>query len=97
MRLDEIVLRALEKTPELRYQTAAELRTQVETVISDPGAPPRPRAENAPPQMIKVGMTTVTTPERLGTFAGQLFHYRTRSHLMLDDRQLSFSSHAQER
>ena len=91
VRLDEIVLRALQKTPELRYQTAAEFRTQVETVLNDPGAPPRPRAENAPPRMIKVGMTTVTTPERLGTFAGQLFHYRTRSHLMLDDRQLSFS------
>jgi len=91
VRLDEIVLRALQRTPELRYQTAAEFRTQVETVISDPGAPPRPRAANAPPQMIKVGTTTVTTPERLGTFEGQLFHYRTKSHLMLDDRQLSFS------
>jgi len=91
VRLDEIVLRALHKTPELRFQTAAEFRTQVETVISDPGAPPRPRAANAPPQMIKVGTTTVTTPERLGTFEGQLFHYRTKSHLMLDDRQLSFS------
>ncbi len=34
VRLDEIVLRALEKTPELRYQTAAEMRTQVETITS---------------------------------------------------------------
>jgi serine/threonine protein kinase len=92
VRLDEIVLRALQRTPELRFQTAAEFRTQVETVLNDPGAQPKPRAENAPPRMIKVGMTTVTTPERLGTFAGQLFHYRTKSHLMLDDRQLSFSS-----
>ena len=32
VRLDEIVLRALEKTPELRYQTAAEMRTEAETV-----------------------------------------------------------------
>jgi serine/threonine protein kinase len=32
VRLDEIVLRALESTPELRYQTAAELRTQVESL-----------------------------------------------------------------
>ncbi len=32
IRVDEIVLRALEKSPELRYQTAAEFRTQVDTV-----------------------------------------------------------------
>jgi hypothetical protein len=37
VRLDEIVLRALEKTPELRYQTAGEFRTQVETMITPPG------------------------------------------------------------
>src|SRR6185503_8507084 len=33
VRLDEIVLRALEKTPEMRFQTAADLRTQVEAVV----------------------------------------------------------------
>jgi serine/threonine protein kinase len=32
----QIVLRALEKTPELRYQTAQEMRSQVETVASTP-------------------------------------------------------------
>jgi uncharacterized protein (TIGR03435 family) len=32
VRLDEVVLRALEKTPELRWQTAADLRTRVETI-----------------------------------------------------------------
>jgi tRNA A-37 threonylcarbamoyl transferase component Bud32 len=32
VRLDEVVLRALEKTPELRWQTATDLRTQVETI-----------------------------------------------------------------
>ena len=32
VRLDEIVLRALEKEPELRYQTAGDFRTQLETV-----------------------------------------------------------------
>src|SRR5439155_13384612 len=34
VRLDEVVLRALEKSPELRWQTAAELRTQVETIVN---------------------------------------------------------------
>ncbi len=33
VRLDEIVLRALEKMPELRFQTAGEFRTQVETMV----------------------------------------------------------------
>ena len=38
VRLDEIVLRALEKNPELRWQTASELRTGVET-MSAPAEP----------------------------------------------------------
>ncbi len=33
VRLDEIVLRALEKSPELRYQTAAEMQTQLATLV----------------------------------------------------------------
>jgi predicted Ser/Thr protein kinase len=36
VRLDEVVLRALEADPERRYQTVAELRTQVETVAGRP-------------------------------------------------------------
>ncbi len=34
IRIDEIVLRALEKTPELRFATAAEFRTQVEAAAT---------------------------------------------------------------
>ena len=45
IRIDDIVLRALERTPEMRYQTAAEFRTAVETVASS--APPT-RAEDEP-------------------------------------------------
>ena len=37
VRLDEVVLRALEKKPELRYQQASELKTQVETIATTPG------------------------------------------------------------
>lgn len=53
VRLDEIVLRALETAPELRYQSAAELCTQVETMVMTP--PPRPASSRAvsvflPPQ-----------------------------------------------
>ncbi len=36
VRLDEIVLRALEKNPELRYQQASEVKTQVETIVATP-------------------------------------------------------------
>ena len=32
VRLDEVVLRALEKKPELRYQQASEVKTRVETI-----------------------------------------------------------------
>ncbi|MBL9117778.1 MAG: protein kinase [Verrucomicrobiaceae bacterium] len=41
IRIDEIVLRALEKTPELRFATAAEFRTQVEAA-STPATLPVP-------------------------------------------------------
>ncbi len=36
VRLDEVVLRALEKKPELRYQQASALKTQVETIAETP-------------------------------------------------------------
>ena len=35
VRLDEVVLRALEKEPERRYQSASQLRTVVETVVAE--------------------------------------------------------------
>ncbi len=43
VRIDEIVLKALERTPELRFQTVAELRTSVERMSEapEPAVPPQ--------------------------------------------------------
>jgi serine/threonine protein kinase len=102
VRLDAIVLRALERTPELRYQTVGEMRTQVETVVNDSGpassapsgsAPSESgkHADSAAPHLIKVAQSYVTTPEQLATFDGQFFILRRKNQMLLDDRQLSFS------
>jgi predicted Ser/Thr protein kinase len=42
VRLDEVVLRALEREPERRYQQASEVKTRVETIAGSPGAAPPP-------------------------------------------------------
>jgi len=39
VRLDDVVLRALEKEPELRYQQASEVKTQVETIAGSQATP----------------------------------------------------------
>jgi len=39
VRLDEVVLRALAREPELRFQKASDVRTEVETIVRDPGSP----------------------------------------------------------
>ena len=36
VRLDEVVLRSLEKEPERRYQQASEIKTQVQTIVTTP-------------------------------------------------------------
>jgi len=110
VRLDEVVMRALEHDPQRRYQHASEVKTQVEsitsgppqtigemrtqvmTVASGPGsAKMGSRAENSAPRSLKVGTSYVTTPEDLATFDGQLYLYRRKSQIVLDDSQLSFS------
>jgi predicted Ser/Thr protein kinase len=47
VRLDEVVLRSLEKSPEQRYQHASEIKTQMETIAAD--GPQQVAAPAAPP------------------------------------------------
>lgn len=86
IRIDEIVLRALERQPGLRFATAAEFRTQVEalTTIADGR-----QAAARPPGLLKVSTSTLSTPTEIGTMRGQFRIYRTRGQLILDDRRLS--------
>jgi serine/threonine protein kinase len=50
VRLDEVVLRSLEKEPELRYQRASTVKTDLERIAAQPGehAPPLPPKPVAP-------------------------------------------------
>ena len=54
-RLDEVVLRALEREPELRYQQAGEVKTEIDTIASTPAGAglsdehARPRASQPAP------------------------------------------------
>ncbi len=45
VRLDEVVLRALEQKPELRYQQASVLKTQVEKICDEPESEPQQASE----------------------------------------------------
>jgi predicted Ser/Thr protein kinase len=96
VRLDEIVLRALEAAPERRYQTAVEMRTRLEEL----GAPaPAAAADGSstptaatPSGILRAGRATVTTPEQLGTAAGQFFHFRDNRHeLVLEAARLTLA------
>lgn len=93
VRLDEIVLRALETTPELRYQTAADLSAHVETIVSTPlgGVRQEPHSSAAPSRLIKVAFSVLTTRERLATAAGQSLCFKTRGRFTLTDRAITHS------
>jgi hypothetical protein len=92
VRLDAIVLRALEHTPELRYQTIGEMRTQVMTVVNEP-SPVRAgsHADTVAPRLSNVATCYLTTPEQLATFGCQMFLSRHKAQMLVDDRQLSFA------
>lgn len=69
VRLDEVVLRALEKEPGLRYQHASELKTGVEHVAQTPSSttpPPGPRPSEVPPAT-PAGVARISAVEMIRT------------------------------
>ena len=92
VRLDEIVLRALETKPELRFQTAGEFRTQLETIATpssrrreEPPAPP------APTPLLKTANAYVSTPDWLASARGRFWVYSGKGTLVLTRDQLAFT------
>lgn len=68
VRLDEIVLRALENDPERRYQQASEVKVRVANLAGDPPPGTAGGAEQAPEQPVEAG----GPPDRQQTCAGWL-------------------------
>ena len=58
MRLDEVVLRALEKEPEQRYQHASDVKADVESVKQSPARVTQSRAESPPTASSSLGQET---------------------------------------
>ncbi len=90
VRLDEVVLRALEKRPDLRYQQVSAFKTQVESIA----ATSSPSDESAPkPDLPKVSLSYVSTPQYLRSLRGRLlFIYQGKGELRLDNETLSYRS-----
>jgi uncharacterized protein (TIGR03067 family) len=91
VRLDEVVLRALEKEPEQRYQQASEVKTQVETITNTPlqqGGLPR----TEPDLPLRSTRGHYATPEYLLTPRGGLWQWQGSGELALYKDRLLFSS-----
>jgi serine/threonine protein kinase len=90
VRLDEVVLRALEKDPERRYQQVSEVMTQMETIASS-----LPTSHDHPSNRLRAPLKSSrimwTTPERLATFFGNFVWLTSTGELALYDDQLVFT------
>src|SRR5439155_19093373 len=62
-RLDDVVLRTLEKEPADRYQHASDVKTEVETIVRHPAPTPAPSSTNAGIEALKKGAAFWTTPQ----------------------------------
>ncbi len=90
VRLDEIVLKAMEKNPEQRFQQASVMKTRIETVGPDDPLSDPPAAVAAP---FKASPCYYITPEHAASFYGRyIYLYSGKGVLNLDTQRLIFSS-----
>jgi serine/threonine protein kinase len=73
VRLDEVVLRALEKEPGMRYQQASVMKTQVETIVGSGSTGGEPTGASSPPaRLLRTAESLYATPEYLATTWGAM-------------------------
>jgi serine/threonine protein kinase len=86
VRLDEVVLRALEKNPELRYQQVSEVKTMVETITGS--------SEPSEPTVARWCFSYVSSLQHLRSFYGTFWNiYEGKGRLQLDAGELTYSDH----
>jgi hypothetical protein len=91
VRLDDVVLRALEREPSRRYQEASAMKTEVET-ISGTAPAPEVRSQAGGGAMLKSARGRFTTPEYLGTLVGGFLGMKGAGELSLYGDRLVFVS-----
>jgi serine/threonine protein kinase len=101
-RVDEVVLRALEKEREKRFRSVTEVKTSVEAITSNPAAGPAPPAPGGAPAQPSAGPAAsagpvpcyFNTPARMRdcfpSAAARVF--TCKGELQLDDQHLTFTS-----
>ncbi len=91
VRLDEIVLRALDQNPELRFHTATDFRHEVETVVRTPAEHRRMPVAIPVHRRSQFCQCCVTTPSRLSTFFGQVTLWLNRGQMLLENDRLKIT------
>ena len=89
VRLDEIVLRALKKKPELRFQQASAFKTQVETISAEPE---KPEIQNPKPKVkSRLSRTTLAVAACVAIIVATLALFMMKQHYATPATQLSQS------
>jgi tRNA A-37 threonylcarbamoyl transferase component Bud32 len=82
VRLDEVVLHALEKNPDLRYQQVSEVKTMVETIVSSESATAPAAPVGAPPTGTATSQPAGTRQQRVSApWPYQGVEYRSKATL----------------